>query len=57
MVTHNFCLRALIGVGYKVIDFIPPVRLFVFGAITHNDAPQSVGLIWTSDQPVAETST
>jgi hypothetical protein len=25
--------------------------------ITHNDAPQSVGLLWTSDQPVAEIST
>jgi hypothetical protein len=25
--------------------------------ITHNDVPQSVGLLWTSDQPVAETST
>jgi hypothetical protein len=25
--------------------------------ITHNEAPQSVGLLWTSDQPVAETST
>jgi hypothetical protein len=25
--------------------------------ITHNDAPQSVGLLWTSDQIVAETST
>jgi hypothetical protein len=25
--------------------------------ITHKDAPQSVGLLWTSDQPVAETST
>ena len=24
-------------------------------AITHNDAPQPVGLPWTSDQPVAET--
>jgi len=23
----------------------------------HNDAPQSVGLLWTRDQPVAETST
>jgi hypothetical protein len=23
--------------------------------ITHKDAPQSVGLLWTSDQPVAET--
>ena len=25
--------------------------------ITHNDAPQSVGLLWTSDQIMAETST
>jgi hypothetical protein len=25
--------------------------------ITHNDAPQSVGLLWTNDQLVAETST
>jgi hypothetical protein len=24
--------------------------------ITHNDAPQSVGLLWTSDQSVAETA-
>ena len=29
-------------------------RGFVF---THNDAPQSVGLPWTSDQSLAETST
>jgi hypothetical protein len=34
---------------------IPPrLRGFV---ITHNDAPQPVGLLWTSDQLVAETST
>jgi len=25
--------------------------------ISHNDAPQSVGLLWTSNQLVAETST
>jgi hypothetical protein len=25
--------------------------------ITHNDAPHSVELLWTSDQSVAETST
>ena len=24
---------------------------------SHNDTTQSVGLLWTSDQPVAETST
>jgi hypothetical protein len=28
-----------------------------YGLLTLNDAPQSVGLIWTSDQLVAETST
>ena len=28
-----------------------------FYEITHNDTPQSVGLLWTSDQPVAETCT
>jgi hypothetical protein len=32
----------------------PRSRDFV---ITHNDAPQSVGLLWTSDQLVAETFT
>ena len=25
--------------------------------ITHKDAPQSIGLLWTSDQPVADTTT
>jgi len=35
--------------------FYPPrFRGFL---ITHNDAPQSVELIWTSDQSVAENST
>jgi len=33
-----------------------PPRLRGF-MITHNDAPQSVGLLWTNDQSVAETST
>jgi hypothetical protein len=32
----------------------PCLRGFV---ITHNNAPLSVGLLWTSDQLVAETST
>jgi len=32
----------------------PRVRGFL---ITRNDAPQSVGLLWTSDQSAAETST
>jgi hypothetical protein len=34
-----------------------PSRIFPRGfLITHNDAPQTVGLLWTSDQLVAETS-
>jgi hypothetical protein len=32
----------------------PRVRRF---QITHNDAPQSVGLLWTSDQSIADAST
>jgi hypothetical protein len=32
-------------------------RWETFSQITHNDAPQSLGLLWTSDQYVAETST
>ena len=34
--------------------YLPRVRDFL---ITHNDAAQSVGLLWTSNQSVAETST
>jgi len=26
-------------------------------SLSHNDAPQSVGLLWTNDQLVSETST
>jgi len=37
-----------------VVGLSLPVRGFV---ITHNDAPQSVELLWTSNQLVAETST
>jgi hypothetical protein len=45
-----------------VVFFHSPVAgfsLLVFRGflMTHNDAPQSVGLLWTSDQSVAETST
>ena len=31
--------------------------LFYEVSRSHSDTPQSVGLLWTSDQPVAETST
>jgi hypothetical protein len=45
-----FSLAVQPSVGYGLL--VP--RGFV---ITHNDAPQSVGLLWTSEQLVAETST
>ena len=38
----------------------PPVGqglLIIDDSQSHSDTPQSVGLLWTSDQPVAETST
>ena len=38
------------GNGFSLLVF----RGFL---ITHNDSPQPVGLLWTSDQSVAETST
>jgi hypothetical protein len=31
--------------------------LIIDASRSHSDTPQSVGLLWTSDQPVAETST
>jgi hypothetical protein len=45
-----FSLALQHSVGYGLLV----TRGFV---ITHNDAPQSVRLLWTSDQLVAETST
>ena len=39
------------------------IYIYIYGAPildvsrSHNDAPQWVGLLWTSDQLVAETST
>ena len=40
---------------YNPCEFEPPH--FWGYEIKHKDTPQSVGLLWTSDQPVAETST
>ena len=40
---------------YNAYEFEPPNS--GGSEITHKDAPQSVGFLWTSDQPVAETST
>jgi hypothetical protein len=48
-----FAFLALQPIG---LYFPQPPRFRGF-LITHNDAPQSVGLLWTSDQSVAEIST
>ena len=43
-----------------MLGVISQAKVFVesqAAKITHNDAAQSVGLLWTSDQLVAETST
>jgi len=47
--TQNLTLRLLMSYiyGAPILDV----------SRSHNDAAQSVGLLWTSDQLVAETST
>jgi hypothetical protein len=47
--THCGCISHSLVAGFSLV-----YRGFL---ITHNDAPQSVGLLWTSDQSVTETST
>jgi hypothetical protein len=48
--THCGCIFHSPVAGFSVLV----IRGFL---ITHNAAPQSVGLLWTSDQSVTETST
>jgi hypothetical protein len=49
-----FCVCNFSGSAAQRGLWSPRPRGFL---ITRNDAPQSVGLLWTSDQLVAETST
>jgi hypothetical protein len=44
---------------YKfVFQFLNLISHLIFeDSRSHNDTPQSVGFLWTSDRPVAETST
>jgi len=49
-------LQIIVVVFSQPGSWIKPPRYRDF-LITHNDAPQSVGLLWTNDQPGAETST
>jgi hypothetical protein len=56
------CLFVFLALQPIVVVFSQPSRglwppRFRGFLITHNDAPPSVGLLWTSDQSVAETST
>ena len=44
------------GINSLSIRHLQPLRVWVASEITHKNAPQSVGILWTSDQPVAETS-
>jgi hypothetical protein len=50
------CYSIIIFSGSAAQRGLWPPRPWSF-LITHNDAPQSVGLLWASDQLVAETST
>jgi len=36
---------------------VGPVFLIIESSRSHSDTPHSVGLLWMSDQPDAETST
>jgi hypothetical protein len=39
--------QPLVGQGHLIVE----------ASRSHSDTPHSVGLLWTSDEPVAETST
>jgi len=61
---HNFTIR-IGAAGYYKTFFLPwrnsPLvgqgLLIIEGSWSHSDTPQSIVLLWTSDQPDAETST
>jgi len=46
--------RPLVGQGLIIIIII---IIIIEASRSHSDTPQSVGLLWTSDQPDPETST
>ena len=50
-----FLIFLLLSGIYNPYQFEPPPS--GSSEITHKKAPQSVGLLWTNDQPVAGTST
>jgi len=42
---------------YSATDPVGQGLLIIEASRSHSDTPHSVGLLWTSDQPVAENST
>jgi hypothetical protein len=54
--SYMFLKLFIIFSGSAAQRGLRPFRVRGF-LITHNDAPESVGLLWTRDQLVAETST
>jgi hypothetical protein len=60
----NECVNCTFVLHLSLLFYLAFTTLYEFepphsrgSKITHKDAPQSVGLLWTSDQPLAETST
>jgi hypothetical protein len=47
MIFFPMAQRPLVGQGLLIIE----------ASRSNSDTPHAVGLLWTSDQPVAETST
>ena len=57
----------LFATHFDYLELTPPRRnpppqgarapLFIEASLSHSDTSHSVGILWTSDQPVAETST
>ena len=56
VLAHGSCYKQFFFCGTATQRGSWPPHSWGF-KITHNDAPQSVGLLWTSDQLAAETST
>ena len=62
---HQIRPRTLPTISFLIIHLLLTAQqslvghglLIVEASRSHSDAPNSVGLLWTSDQPIAETST
>jgi hypothetical protein len=51
----KICTNAIFNHGASAL--VGQTLLIVEDSLSHSDTPHSVGLLWTSDQPGAETST